>query len=123
MRAVETGARGDLRGRTSRAGDIQVTCLNQNTGSFGHPMKIRREAFGVRRLAAAFRPCFSAKRLCLPLVALACSLGFTGNVPANDSHSLASPDGRIKVSVQWPAPHSTDNPRWSVSFRNQPILS
>ena len=36
---------------------------------------------------------------------------------------LASPDGRIRIAVQFPKPGSGDRPQWSASFRGQPILS
>jgi hypothetical protein len=36
---------------------------------------------------------------------------------------LTSPDGRIKASIEMPAPGSTERPRWSATFRDKPILS
>ncbi|MBL9136521.1 MAG: glycoside hydrolase family 97 catalytic domain-containing protein [Verrucomicrobiales bacterium] len=35
---------------------------------------------------------------------------------------LTSPDGRIRVSFDWPARRSTALPRWSASFRGQTVL-
>src|SRR5258707_3063662 len=40
-----------------------------------------------------------------------------------DVHSLSSLDGRIRVSIQMPAPNSTDRPRWSATFRAKPLLA
>jgi len=36
---------------------------------------------------------------------------------------LASPDGRIQLSIQMPAPGAAAKPRWSATFRGQPILT
>jgi hypothetical protein len=36
---------------------------------------------------------------------------------------LSSPDGRIQVSVQMPAPGSIARPSWSATFRGKPILT
>ncbi len=35
---------------------------------------------------------------------------------------LSSPDGRIQVSMHMPAPGSAERPRWSGTFRGEPIL-
>ena len=42
---------------------------------------------------------------------------------AAEANLLASPDGRIQVSIQMPVPGSTERPRWSASFRTKLILS
>ena len=42
---------------------------------------------------------------------------------AGEASLLTSPDGRIRVSIQMPAADSVERPRWSASFRDQPILS
>jgi len=36
---------------------------------------------------------------------------------------LTSPDGRIKASIEMPAPGSPERPRWSATFRGRTILS
>src|SRR5262245_25064 len=36
---------------------------------------------------------------------------------------LASPGGRIQVSIQVPAPGTTVRPSWSTSFQGKPILT
>lgn len=36
---------------------------------------------------------------------------------------LASPDGRIVASFQWPGPGTDEPPRWSVAFRGTPLLT
>ena len=36
---------------------------------------------------------------------------------------LSSPDGRIQVSVQMPAPGSIARPSWSATFRGKPVLT
>ncbi len=36
--------------------------------------------------------------------------------------ALSSLDGRIQVSIQMPTPGSPDRPRWSATFRGEPIL-
>jgi len=36
---------------------------------------------------------------------------------------LSSPDGRIQVSVQMPAPGSVARPHWSATFRGKPVLT
>jgi alpha-glucosidase len=38
-------------------------------------------------------------------------------------HPLTSPDGRLQVSIQMPAPGSVERPRWSAAFRAKPILT
>jgi alpha-glucosidase len=47
--------------------------------------------------------------------------GFLAN--AGEVSSLSSPDARIKVSIQWPAPGSAEQPHWSAAFRGKQILS
>jgi alpha-glucosidase len=42
---------------------------------------------------------------------------------AGEVSSLASPDARIRVSIQWPAPGAAERPRWSASFGGKQILS
>ncbi len=46
-----------------------------------------------------------------------------GNAGAGDIHLLNSPDGRIRVSIQMPAPGSVERPRWSATFHAKPILT
>ena len=51
-------------------------------------------------------------------------LEFCGfSAPANDVRLLGSPDTRIQVSIQLPAPGSTETPRWSATLRGTPILT
>jgi alpha-glucosidase len=49
-----------------------------------------------------------------------------GLVPARaqveDAHELASPDGRIHVSIRMPPANTTETPQWSASFHGKPIL-
>lgn len=40
-----------------------------------------------------------------------------------ESRSLKSPDGRIRVTVQLPAPGSIEGPRWSAAFRGKLLLT
>ena len=42
---------------------------------------------------------------------------------ADQTNLLASPDGRIQVLIQMPARGSSEQPRWSASFRSTPILT
>lgn len=42
---------------------------------------------------------------------------------AGEVNLLTSPDGRIQVSIQMPAPGSVERPRWSATFRGKPILT
>ena len=42
---------------------------------------------------------------------------------AGNASVLGSPDGRIQVSIQMPAPGSNNNPRWSATFRGKPVLT
>jgi len=44
-------------------------------------------------------------------------------VAAGEIHRLDSPDGRIQVSFQLPAPGSRGQPRWSATFRGKPVLT
>jgi alpha-glucosidase len=53
------------------------------------------------------------------LAAAAASGAAAGEAP----NLLASPDGRIQVLVHMPAASSGERPRWSASFRAQPILT
>src|ERR1051326_2229162 len=41
---------------------------------------------------------------------------------AGEAHSLTSPDGRIRISIKWPAPGSAGRPSWSATFQGKPIL-
>src|SRR5216117_1534282 len=45
--------------------------------------------------------------------------------PAENSavRSLTSPDSRIQVSIQMPAPGATARPCWAASFQGKPILT
>lgn len=51
----------------------------------------------------------------------ACLLAASGL--AGETKMLNSPDGRIEVSIVMPTPGSDARPRWSATFRGQPILS
>ena len=42
---------------------------------------------------------------------------------AADPHQLASPDGRIQVSIQMPASGSSEPPRWAATFRGKSVLT
>ena len=42
---------------------------------------------------------------------------------AQQIHRLQSPDGRIELSVEMPAPGSANRPHWSAAFRGRRILS
>jgi alpha-glucosidase len=42
---------------------------------------------------------------------------------AAEATKLISPDGRIKVSIQMPAPGSAESPRWSATFRGKPLVT
>jgi alpha-glucosidase len=42
---------------------------------------------------------------------------------AGEVRHLDSPDGRIQVSLQLPAPGSLERPRWSATFRGKPVLA
>ena len=44
-------------------------------------------------------------------------------VDAAPATSLSSPDGRISVSFQMPAPGTIERPLWSATFRGKPILA
>src|ERR1044071_9715481 len=46
-----------------------------------------------------------------------------GSMPGANASVLKSPDERIQVSVQMPAPGSKNNPHWSATFRGKQILS
>jgi len=45
------------------------------------------------------------------------------NATAQEAHTLRSPDGKIGLSVEMPAPDSADRPRWSASFHGERILT
>src|SRR6266404_5502703 len=65
-------------------------------------------------------------RVCVSLSIFA--LGFLSTFGALSAYSdnplvLTSPDGRIHVSIQMPAPNSPERPRWSATFRGDPILT
>lgn len=45
------------------------------------------------------------------------------NAAVNKAYFLSSPDGRVQVSIQMPAPGSTEHPYWSAKFRGKPILN
>jgi alpha-glucosidase len=42
---------------------------------------------------------------------------------AGKANLLTSPDGRIRVSIQMPAPASREGPRWSATFQGKQILT
>ncbi len=45
------------------------------------------------------------------------------DVAAATVDSISSPDGRIQATIHMPAPGSGERPRWSATFRTQPILT
>jgi alpha-glucosidase len=47
----------------------------------------------------------------------------SGSAQNDEPHSLASPDGRIQVSIYVPAKDSTGRPRWSAKFRGKPLFT
>jgi alpha-glucosidase len=63
----------------------------------------------------------------LPLLSIwlfACGMiAAYGASTANGPHELNSPDGHIRVSIQMPAPDSSDRPFWSATFNGRSILS
>jgi alpha-glucosidase len=52
-------------------------------------------------------------------VVVVCAIGLR----AGNASLLTSPDGRIKISIEMPAPGSAQDPRWSATFRSKTILS
>jgi alpha-glucosidase len=63
------------------------------------------------------------ERGCLAaLVGLLLAAGLHAAQPGEAS-LLASPDGRIQVSIQMPVPGSSERPRWSATFRGKAILN
>ncbi|MDB6035725.1 MAG: putative secreted protein, partial [Verrucomicrobiales bacterium] len=42
---------------------------------------------------------------------------------AEAAERLGSPDKRIQVTIEMPAPGSTDRPRWSATFRGSQVLT
>ena len=42
--------------------------------------------------------------------------------PAQQAYTFRSPNGRIQVSIQMPVPESAEQPRWSATFHDKPIL-
>lgn len=63
------------------------------------------------------------KGVCLSLMIGLLLAGSLFDAKAAEVSLLASPDGRIKVSIQMPAPGSVERPRWSATFRGKPILT
>src|ERR1043166_6934134 len=53
------------------------------------------------------------------LVLLLCAM----SAHAAEVHRLASPDGRIQVALEMPAPGSNAQPRWSATFRGKPFAA
>jgi alpha-glucosidase len=47
----------------------------------------------------------------------------TGRAQTDEAHQLASPDGRIQVSMHMPPVNSTESPHWSASFHGKPVFS
>src|SRR5882724_10074477 len=67
--------------------------------------------------------CRMATRGCWRVAALSSVLAFSALAEeAPKERLLASPDGRIQLSIQMPAPGSAAKPRWSATFRGQQIL-
>ncbi|HEY5909913.1 MAG TPA: glycoside hydrolase family 97 catalytic domain-containing protein [Verrucomicrobiae bacterium] len=62
------------------------------------------------------RPFFAAALMALPSPA-------AQNRSESSEDVLNSPGTRIRVSIQMPAPGSSERPRWSAAFRGKPILS
>jgi alpha-glucosidase len=54
---------------------------------------------------------------------LAALAGIALSASAQPVHTLRSPDGKIQVSIEMPAPGSAEKPRWSATFHKEPILS
>lgn len=46
-----------------------------------------------------------------------------GQAQTSETHSLASPDGRIRVSIHLPSAGSTAVPQWSAGFRGKTVLT
>jgi alpha-glucosidase len=47
----------------------------------------------------------------------------TAGTQAIEVEPLKSPDGRIQMSIQMPAPGSSERPRWSATFRGKPVFT
>jgi hypothetical protein len=45
------------------------------------------------------------------------------HVRASEVRLLKSPDDRIHVSIQLPAPRSTERPIWSATFQGKPVMT
>ena len=58
-------------------------------------------------------------------IAVLCLFWFaaTGRAQPGPVYRLNSPDDRIQVSIQMPAPGSVERPRWSATFRGKQILT
>src|ERR1051325_278665 len=56
-------------------------------------------------------------------VQVAALLIMVGTTRAADPGVLSSPDGLIRLSIQFPAASSTQRPRWDATFRAQPLLT
>jgi len=64
----------------------------------------------------------NAKRSLLVLAGSLLIAGSLGAAPER-TEILHSPDGRIEVSIQMPAAGSFESPRWSATFRGEPVLT
>jgi alpha-glucosidase len=64
----------------------------------------------------------AAACLCV-LSGLLAAADTSGAAAAEATNVLRSPDGRIQVLLPLPVPGSTERPRWSSSFRGEPILT
>src|SRR5579863_3330594 len=66
----------------------------------------------------------SQHRFCLCLVSFGlCLAPLKGSAQNDEPRSLASPDGRIQVSIRLPPADSTGRPRWSAKFRGKPLFT
>ena len=70
------------------------------------------------------RHALSITTACFSLVSgLLASCGASGAGAGEATNVLTSPDGRIQVLLQMPAAGSQERPRWSASYRAEPILT
>src|SRR5436190_8938594 len=49
--------------------------------------------------------------------------GWASAAAGAENHLLESPDGRIRVSIEFPAPGSTERPVWSATFLGNQMLT
>ena len=63
------------------------------------------------------------KGVCLSLMIGLLLAASVLDAAVGEVYLLSSPDGRIQVSVQMPAPGSIARPSWSATFRGKPVLT